>query len=175
MHPSDPGYWKPPVKPARWPATDPPPDVLSTDPRPEGAPVDPSAVRKLQGAAERAGWAVRTGYALGTARAVRIGTYKRVESVGVWSSVHPATYLRFRAIYARTVGGKSWTWDIAIWGMGRPRFLDATITDLMKWIEVRGDVGAAWYKGVNARVEEQKSNARLAARNRTAKPKEGAS
>jgi len=171
VHPSDPGYWRTRQREApAWPATDPIPEVLSTDPSTPPIP-EPRAVVALKLAAAGAGWTVRVGYARGPARAVKVGTYKMVESFGMWSAPHAVTGLRFRAVYAHTVGVKAWAWDIALWLPGQPRFLDATVTDLIHWLRVFGDVGLPWYKAVSARVADQKARAKQ----RTSKPKEGSS
>jgi hypothetical protein len=180
-----PDYWRQGrrVEAPAWPAQDPPPEVTTRDLQPEGAPKYPSAVVKLQRAAERAGWPVASGYSRGPERAVRVGEYKLMETFGVYVPAHPATGWRFGAVYGRTVGTTGWKWrSIAIRrpghligpGMGVV-FIHATITDLYEWMKVYGDVGTPWFKAVQARVEEQAERARGAARNRTAKPKEGQS
>jgi len=163
-----------------WPDADPPPEVTTRDPRPEGVPEAPSAVIKLQRAAEAAGWAVLVGYSRGPERAVRVGTYKITEAYGVHAAVHPVNGWRFVAVHSHTVGSGSWKWRVSIRRPGQligpglgAVFTHATITDLHEWLAVRGDVGAAWFKAVHARVEQQKKNQRAAARNRPGKQKEG--
>lgn len=166
--------------PPAWPAVDPPPDVLSTDERPVDAPQVPSAVLKLQRAAQAAGWVALVGYSRSPERAVKVGTYKITEAYGMWTNL--ANGARIHAVYARTVGNKAWAWrSTAIWPVQVPdlgsRFLDATITDLHEFVAVRGSVLPAWFKGVHARVREQAELARLRARAQagTRKPKEGSS
>lgn len=173
-NPSDPGYYTTGRKAApSWPVTEPIPEVLSTDPvtMPK-----PGPVLSLCAAGMEAGWTVRVGYSRGPARAVKVGTYKLVETFGVWAGPHPDTGWRWCAMYERTVG-KVWKWPrVTIW---RPtehtRFTHATVTDLREFLAVRGSVGAAWFKAVHARVADQAERDRAAARNRPAKAKEGAS
>jgi hypothetical protein len=121
-----------------------------------------------------AGWVVRVGYSRGPVRAVKVGAYRLVEDLGVWASVHPDTGYRWYAVYRRTVGGKSWTWDrIGIWKPGKGlRFLDATITDLQQFITVCGSVNPAWFKGISARVAERKAKVQTSA---TKRGREGSS
>lgn len=163
-----------------WPEQDPPPEVTTRDPRPEGAPGIPSAVIKLQRAAQGAGWAVSAGYSRGPERAVRIGEYKITECWGLYSDRHPETGWRFQALYSRTVDTKPWAWRI---GIRRPGhligpdmgvvFLHATITDLHEFVLVRGSVGVPWFKGVQARVEAQKEAQKKATKARPKTRKEG--
>lgn len=181
----NPGYWRQ-VKPESpsWPEDDPVPEVLSTDPRPADAPAEPRPVLAIVKAATQAGWLARVGYSRGPARAVRVGTYKMVETFGIWASAHPDTGWRFYAMYERTVG-KTWSWDrVGIWKPGQivapglgVRFTDATVSDLKDFILVRGSVLPSWFKGVHARVQDQRERQRAAARARPAsrKPKEGMS
>lgn len=172
-----PAYYRdrrPPV-PA-WPDRDPIPEVTTRDLALTLAGPHPAAVVKLRKAAERADWTTRVGYSRGPVRAVKIGTYKMVEAFGLWTSVHPGSGYRFRAVYSHTVGAAQWAWDIAIWTPGYGvRFVHATITDLHEFVEVRGSVARAWFKGIEAREIEKQERKRAAARNRTAKPKEGQS
>lgn len=108
------------AEPSGWPASDPAPEVTSRDPRPEGAPVDPIAVKRLQRAAEAAGWPVRVGYSRAQVRTRSVGVYKTVETIGVWAGAHDG--IRWCAMYQRTVGARTgWKWaDIVIWGVGGP-------------------------------------------------------
>lgn len=176
----DPAFWtqRKPAPPA-WPAVEPVPEVLSTDPWPLEAPDVPRAVLGLQRAAQTAGWVAMVGYSRSPERAVRVGTYKMTESFSVWASVHPVSGWRFNAIHTRTVGAAGgWTWrSTAIWKAGRPRFSHATITDLLAFVALAGDVPLAWFKGVHARVVDQAEEAKRKARERpaTKKGKEGAS
>jgi hypothetical protein len=169
----DPAYWRQ-AKPTRdWPDP-PPPETVSTAPAPPGVPEVPRTVLALQRAAEGAGWAVRVGFSRAQERAVRVGTYKTTEAWGVWVGVHPVTGWRFSAIHTRTVGSSTgWGWrNTSIWS---PRFTYATITDLLEFISVRGDVGTAWFKAVHARVEDQKEQQKLKAKERPKATKEGSS
>jgi hypothetical protein len=159
-----------------WPAEDPLPTVLSTGPQPEGVPEVPRAVLGLQRAAEAAGWAIRVGYSEGQRRGVSVGTYKPVRAYGIHSDA--AHGWRFNAVY--DLEAKGW-YTIAIWpvpfrpvapGLGS-RFTHASVTDLKEWITVRGSVLPAWFKGIHARVEEQRERQKAAARNRKPKAKEG--
>lgn len=130
-----------------WPEHDPEPETTTR----EGLQVSaPQAVAKLGRAAREAGFEVRMGVARGWARAVKIGTYRHLDSVGVALLGHG---WRVHAVYARTVGAKSWAWrSIAIWGVTRPqRFGYATITDLSQFVALRGNVGPAWFKSIYAR------------------------
>jgi hypothetical protein len=166
-----------------WPAQDPPPEVTSRDPRPEDAPQEPRAVLGLQGAAQGAGWQVAVTYSRGPQRAVRVGMYKRTETYGVWVGKHPSAPFRFSAMYTRELPDKAWKWRISIWRMDAApvapglsaRFTDASISDLLEFVQVRGSVMPAWFKAIHAREEDKKAKAKLAAKNRTAKPKEGSS
>lgn len=176
MQPTDPGYYAAGRKvAAAWPERDPVPEVLSTDPRPPGLTV-PRAVLALQADGTVAGWTVRVGYSRGPARAVRVGTYKLVETWGVWAGPHPDTGWRWCAMHERTVG-KTWSWPrVTIWQPSEhTRFTHATVTDLRAFMAVRGSVGTPWFKAVHARVMEQQERARSAARNRTPSGKEGVS
>lgn len=131
MRPGDADYYTAGRKvPVTWPDADPPPVVVNTDPRPEGAPVDPSAVLKLQRAAQAAGWPVRTGYSRGLLRTRSIGVYKDVEIIGVWAGEHQET--RWYALYERTIGAKTgWKWSaITMWTRGKPMETGLTITEL---------------------------------------------
>lgn len=135
------------VPPPAWPEDDPAPEITTR----EGLQVSaPQAVAKLSKAAREAGFEVRVGLARGWARAVKIGTYRHLDSVGIALLGHG---WRVHAVYARTVGGKTWAWrSIAIWGVTRPqRFGYATITDLGQFVALRGGVGPAWFKGIYAR------------------------
>jgi hypothetical protein len=159
-----------------WPATDPPPEIVCTAPRPADAPQEPRAVLSLQRAAQAAGWPILVGYSRGPVRAQRVGTYKRVEVFGIQAAPHPDTRWRFWALYSRTIHGTgTWSWRVSIWKADQVVFTHATITDLQEFIAVRGSVTPAWFKGIHARVEDQKEQQRLAARNRKPKAKEGAS
>lgn len=174
---TDLAYWSQ-AKPEAptWPEHDPLPEVHSTDPRPESAPADPRPVLAIVKAATAAGWLVRVGYSRGPARAVKVGTYKMVETFGVWSAPHPDTGWRFYGMYERTVGAATgWKWDrIGIWKPGGTRFVEASVTDLKEFIAVRGSVLTSWFKAIHQREERKKTQAktRPAA---TAKPKEGLS
>lgn len=132
MHPTDPGYWqhRPGKVAVEWPEIDPAPVVVNTQPRPEGAPVDPSAVLKLQRAAEAAGWATRTGYSRGPLRTRSVGVYKDVEIIGVWAGELDET--RWYAMYERTVGAATgWKWGaITLWTRGQPMISNLKITQL---------------------------------------------
>lgn len=175
-------YYRRTPPPEGWPATDPPPEVTTRDPVPEGAPQCPSAVIKLQKAAQRAGWRFLAGYSRGPERAVRIGEYKLTECWGLFVPAHPETGWRFAAVYSRTAGSTTpWAWrSIAIRRPGQligpglgAVFLHATITDLAEFVAVQGTVGVPWFKAVQARVEAQKEEQRRRARERPSKPKEG--
>jgi hypothetical protein len=178
-----PAYYRRKPAASGWSEVEPPPEVTTRDARPPDAPSVPSAVLKLQRAAEGAGWTILTGYSRGPERAVRVGTYKLTEAYGVYADRHPGSGWRFAALYARTVGAKSWAWrSIAIRrpghlvgpGLGAV-FVHATITDLHEFIAVRGDVGTPWFKAVQARVEDAAVRARAAARTRPSTHKEGSS
>lgn len=144
----NPAYWRQQrQEPPSWPEYDPAPDYTTR----EGLQVSaPQAVAKLGKAAREAGFEVRMGVARGWARAVKIGSYRHLDSVGVALLGHG---WRVHAVYARTVGGKSWAWrSITIWGVTRPqRFGYATITDLTQFVALRGNVTPAWFKGIHAR------------------------
>lgn len=183
-----PGYWAAMRKaePPTWPERDPIPEVLDTDPRPVDAPAEPRAVLDLVKRATAAGWLVRVGFSRGPARAVTVNTYKLVETFGVWAAAHPDTGWRFCAMYERSIGAATgWKWDrTGIWKPGQvvapglgPRFGHATVTDLKEFLEARGAVPPAWFKGVHARVMSQAAKTKTAAKARpaTAKKKEGAS
>src|SRR6185369_9355981 len=88
---TDLAYWSQ-AKPEAptWPEHDPLPEVHSTDPRPVLAIVKPATA---------AGWLVRVGYSRGPARAVKVGTYKMVETFGVWYAPHPDTGWRFYGMF----------------------------------------------------------------------------
>lgn len=171
----------PPSKPEGWPERDPLPEVSTTDPWPVGF-ATPKPATDLHGLAVRNGWLVRLGYSRGPERAVRVGTYKMVESVGVWAAPHPVTGWRFCAVYAHTLS-KPWSWSsVTIWRPGQlvgpglgPRFTEAMLTDLKEWINAFGDVGTPWYKAIQAREEAKATAARVAARNRPKTKKEGSS
>lgn len=130
--------------------------------------------------ARRNGWEVQVGYSLGQARAQRKGTYKLVHTFGLWGLGYG---WRWCAMYEWSPDlKKEWTWDrTAIWmaqggpvaaGLGS-RFVDANVTDLRTFLGLNGGVGAAWFKGVHARVMEQTERNR--ARESKPKAKEGAS
>jgi hypothetical protein len=168
MRPGDPGYYRAtcdcPATTCRKlrtpppPAAEPPPEVLSTDPWPLDAPEVPRAVRRLQKAAQGAGWVALLAFSRGPERAVRVGEYKMTEVFAVWAGPHPGTGWRFNAIHTRTPGAATgWTWrSTAVWRRGRPRFRHATITDLHEFISVCGDVGEPWFKAVHARAEAKR-------------------
>lgn len=141
------------VPPPVWPERDPEPEHTTRD----GVfrVVRPDAVTKLIKAAARSGFTVRTGYARGWARAVKIGSYRHLDSYGIALLGHG---WRVHAVYARTVGAKTWEWrSIAIWGVARPqRFGYATITDLTQFVALRGAVTPAWFKGIYAREEDKR-------------------
>lgn len=168
-----------------WPAEDPKPEVTSLDPRPADAPAEPKAVLDLARLARGAGFEARIGYSRGPVRAVKRGTYKRVQAFSVWG-LHGASGWRFVAVHQHSPDLKGpWKWDsVALWlpgslvapGLGT-RFVDATVTDLKEWLGVSGNVGPAWFKAVHARVMEQAERTKTAAQQRPAakKNKEGAS
>lgn len=166
-----------PVAPS-WPEDDPVPEVLDTDPRPDGAPGEPRSVLDIVKRATAAGWLVRVGYSRGPVRAVKVGTYKMVETFGLWSSEHPDTHWRFYAMHARTIGAATgWKWErIGIWRPGQGvRFVEASVTDLKEFILVRGSVLPSWFKAIHTREASKKSRARVEAlgRRNTTKPREG--
>lgn len=138
-HPTDPGYWlhRPGKVVVEWPDTDPAPMVVNTAPRPEGAPEDPRAVKSLQRAAERAGWAIKVGYSRGMLRTRSVGVYKDVEVIGVWSD--SAHGWRFYAMYERTLrpdpdGPAPWKWtSITRWSPAG-NVQNMTITNLIDFI-----------------------------------------
>ncbi|MFL6145616.1 MAG: hypothetical protein ACJ72N_27610 [Labedaea sp.] len=115
------------------------------------------------------------GYSRGPVRSVRVGAYKRVEVFGVQAAPHPETRWRFWALYSRPLPAGVWSWRISIWRADRVVFTHATVTDLADFIGVRGSVLPAWFKGIHARVEEQKERQRVAAKARPKKTKEGSS
>jgi hypothetical protein len=173
VHPSDEGYWKHRGKEAApsWPEHDPVPEVLSTDRRPAGV-TPPKPVLDLAARGLEQDWTTRIGYARGPARAVKVGTYKMVESWSVWAGPHPETGWRWMACYHVGSGWKT----IQMWLPGHPpRFTQGSVTDLKEFIVVRGTVGKPWFKAIEARESEKVERTRLAARNRTGKAKEGAS
>jgi hypothetical protein len=184
VNPSDPGYYTiGKVEALDWLDQDPEPSVRSLDPRPADAPEERKPLKALVTLAEAAGWAVRVGYSLGKARAVRRGTYKTVHTFGVWGSGP----WRWCAMYEWSPDlSKPWEWDrTAIWspsgkavapGLGS-RFVDANITDLKEFLTMQGGVGAAWFKAVHARVQEQAEaqKAKAKAKPATKKTKEGSS
>jgi DUF1365 family protein len=106
--------------------------VVNTSQRPEGAPVDPSAVLKLQRAAQAAGWATRTGYSRGLLRTRSVGIYKDVEIIGVWAAEKDG--VRWYAMHERTVGAATgWKWGaITLWTRGQPLVSGLKITQLME-------------------------------------------
>ena len=55
------------------------------------------------------------------------------------------------------------------------RFVHANVTDVRAFLGLNGGVGAAWFKAVHARVEEQAQKAKSKAKSATPKTKEGAS
>lgn len=177
----DPAYWtyaRP--EPPSWPERDPIPEVLSTDPRPADAPAEPKSVVDLVKRATDGGWLVRVGYSRGPARAVKVGVYKMVETFGVWAAPHPDSGWRFCAMHERSIGAATgWTWDrIGIWKpTEHVRFVDASVTDLKEFLLVRGSVLPNWFKGIHARVQDQKTKAKAKAKARpaTARRKEGSS
>lgn len=164
-------YWqalKPP--PARsWPAADPLPEVTTFDPLDA---ISPGSVEALILDGRLAGWPVKAGFSRGEVRTPTIGRYKLVETWGVWSGVHGPW--RWNAMYERTIGARGgWTWSrTAIWRPGY-RFTLANVTDLREFLAVGGTVSRAWFKGIEARVHDQKARAK--ARPATSKPKEGQS
>jgi hypothetical protein len=156
-----------------WPEHDPVPEVLTTDPWPADF-ITPKPPLDLRTFATAKGWLVRLGYSRGPERAVRVGTYKLTEHVGVWAA--ELNGWRWSAIHSRTVG-KAWSWSaITIWrpGVGT-RFTHATVTDLKEWLTYTSPPPPAWFKAVHARVEDQKERVRTAARNRPKTRKEGTS
>lgn len=134
MRPADPGYWlhRPGKVVVEWPEMDPLPVAVNTSPRPVGAPEDPTAVKRLQRAAEAAGWPIRIGYSRGLLRTRSVGVYKDVEIIGVWAGEHDGT--RWYAMYERTVGAATgWKWGaITLWHRGRPLEGNLKITQLME-------------------------------------------
>lgn len=141
MRPDDPGYWlhRPGKVVVDWTAEDPPPTVTTRDARPEGAPEDPAAVKKLQRAAEGAGWPIRTGYSRGLLRTRSVGVYKDVEIIGVWAGL--AHGWRWYAMYERTIGAKTgWKWSaITAWQVGRPMRSNLSVTELYAFLSVEGN------------------------------------
>lgn len=154
-----------------WPAEDPKPVPVAV----VNWPSMPRAVVSLQKALHAAGWVTLTNYARAEERAVKVGTYKLTESWALWTDW--ANGVRICAVYSRTVGAKTWAWrNTAIWPIQVPglgsKFVDATVTDLLEFVQVRGSVLPAWFKGVHARVQDQATKAKA----RTAKTtKEGES
>lgn len=129
-NPADVEYYRAGRKVApSWPLNDPPPVVVNMAPRPEGAPQYPSAVLKLQRAAQAAGWAIRTGYSRGPLRTRSPGVYKDVEIIGIWAA--PLDGWRWYAMHERTIGARTgWKWGaITLWSVTERRS-GLTITQL---------------------------------------------
>jgi hypothetical protein len=144
--------------PRMWPENDPGPEVTNLDPFPSDFTV-PAAVKQLVGKAEAAGWEVRLGYSLGPRRAVKIGTYDRVETLGVWAGPHPDSGWRFSAMYERKPDGapsaQKWKWGkTSIWRADRFPFPYCNVTELKEWISVRASVLPSWFEQVTKRVRD---------------------
>jgi hypothetical protein len=182
-HPTDPDYYTAGKKVVvDWPEQDPPPLVLCTDPRPADVPPERKAMVNVVNHAQRNGWEVRVGYSLANVRAVKKGTYKLVHTFGLWGRGYG---WRWCAMYSWSPDlAAEWGWEsTAIWREDRAvvamgegtRFVHANVTDLRAFLGLNGGTGAAWFKEVHARVEEQAQKAKAKAKTASKKTKEGAS
>lgn len=182
-----PEYWRNlrPVAVGGWPEEHPAPQVTTRDPRPPEAPPEPLAVRRLVALASGAGWRVRTGYSIGDHRAVKIGTYRRVECFVV-AGVRPPWrwYVAYeRLLYTVGAGGFKVV-RTAIWRTdGLPvagpssmlYFVDAGVTDMQEFIGFTEDPKPLWFKEIHARKALANENAKIRAQNAAKRNREGQS
>jgi hypothetical protein len=155
-------------EPRAWPENDPAPEHTTRDPFPD-MPL-PTALAALKKKAEAAGWEVRVGYSRAKRRAVKIGSYDLVETLGVWGEGHG---WRFSAMYERkpegAVSAQAWKWgSISLWADGKFPFSYASVTDLKEWLAVRGSVLPSWFAAIAAREKAKAEKQKAAAKTRPA-------
>lgn len=160
-------------EPRAWPERDPEPEHTTRDPFPDDFPL-PSALVSLVKKARSCGWEVRVGYSRAQRRAVRIGSYDLVETLGVWGMSHG---WRFSAMYERKPNGapsaQAWKWgSISLWADGKFPFSYASVTDLKQWLEARGSVLPSWFAAIAVRVKEKEAKQKAAAKTRPATSRE---
>jgi hypothetical protein len=150
--------------------------VSNLDPVPADVPEQPRSVVSLAAVLESAGWETRIGFARAYRRGQRTGTYRIMESYGVFAGNHDSTHYRVVAVYWRfadkthefthypetgleesekacgTPG--NWTWQDSriLDGMKRHRM---KVTDVKEFASVRGSVLPGWFAGIARRFAEQ--------------------
>lgn len=152
--------------------------VSNRDEKPSGAPDSPTAVRGLVKLLEAGGWEVRVGYAQAWRRGQRTGTFRRMESFGVFSGNHASNAYRVVAIYWRfadTTETHAWFRDTMAleltekasgepgkWTWMDSRIIDANgkrhrtkVTDVKEFAKVRGSVLPSWFEKIAKRFLDQ--------------------
>lgn len=130
----------------------------------------PPSVKKLVALLNAEGFTTRLTYARGYVRSVKVGVFNEVESIGVrFQGYGRIGY----AIYQTRVDRKAWVWDsIGVTRPGDFPFQRANRTDLTEWIKAHGSLPPSWFKGVIARIEDQKERQKESAKQRGSKPRE---
>lgn len=139
--------------------------------------MDPLGVRRLAALGVASGWAVKIGFSIGQHRAVKIGTYRLVECLGVYGARPP---WRWYAAYERPAGtegtGGFTCVRTAIWRLDESwRFVDGLMGDLQEFIAMPEEPNMAWFKGISAREHQKAERQKLATKNRAKAKREGQS
>jgi hypothetical protein len=156
--------------------------VGNTEDRPDDAPEEPKPVRDLRKVLEAGGWEVRIGYARAWRRGQRTGTFRVMESFGVFAANSDSNAYRVVSIYwrfadsAETYGWFRDTMDVELiekaagepgkWTWIDSRIVDAKgkrnrvkVTDVKEFAKVRGSVLPSWFEKIAKRIAEQAAKA----------------
>lgn len=148
------------------------------EPVPADAPEQPASVKSLVKLLEANGWSVKVSYARAWRKGRNTGTYRRMESFGIYAygSANPivAIYWRFMdkvelyawfrdtmalelAEKASSEAGK-WTWQDGRILRDSKRHR-VKVTDIKEFARVRGSVLPGWFAGIARRFAEQAAKA----------------
>lgn len=157
--------------PRAWPEHDPAPMRSNREPLPEGFAI-PKPVLDLRKKAQACGFEVRIGLSQSMKRKVLIGSYDALDTLGVWGM---GNGWRFSAMYERKpeANNPAWKWgSVSLWRDGKFPFPYASVTDLKKWLEVRGSVLPSWFEEITVRERAKAAKQKAAAKARPSTTKE---
>lgn len=162
---------------AEWPETFETVILSNLQPRPDDAPEEPASVVGLCKTLNAGGWETRVGYARAWRRGQKTGTFRVMESFGVFAGSHPESAYRVVAIYWRFADKTethawfadtgeiemvekpsgapgTWTWQDAriVSGIKSHR---VKVSDVKEFAAVRGSVLPGWFKAIADRFAEQ--------------------
>lgn len=141
----------------------PPPEITSAQTYQAGWDQWPPGARGIIASAERAGWAVRTGFSRGSVPGRAQDTYKTGDLVGVWVDGYGR---RGVAWWKRDPeGANAWTVDAtAIWAApGAIPFPYANLTEFRAWLVWQGDAPPSFFTTARDRVFAARERARKSA------------